>query len=350
MPIIDRHLLDEAAAQGIVSPDQAERLWTFVSSRGGEGAGEAPAGGGGARFSFTAALYYLGGMLAVGAMVFFLDLAQKRLGGWGVLAISVAYLLVTLALAVRLEARGLVLPVVLLGTLAVVLVPVGVWGVYRGLHVQVGQHPILLELSAAAAAAAVFLRFRAPALLLPLAGALWLLGMDLATVLLAADLGHGSKEYETFRKGYSIASGLVVLAIAFWVDLRARPARDHAFWLYLAGLAAAWGGLTLLDATNVFGTLFYLAVNAGLMLLGAALLRRAFTVFGAVGTAIGLASLGDRYLKDSWLFPVALTLIGLGVVGFGLWWSHNEARLSTRLQAVLPAGVREAIASRRTSR
>jgi hypothetical protein len=73
-----------------------------------------------------------------------------------------------------------------------------------------------------------------------------------------------------------------------------------------------------MDASHVAGTLAYLAVNAGLMLLGAALLRRAFTVFGAVG-----------------------------VVGFGVWWSRNEARLSSRLQAVLPAGLREAIASRR---
>ena len=33
MPTIERKILDEAAAQGIVSPDQAERLWTFLSER-----------------------------------------------------------------------------------------------------------------------------------------------------------------------------------------------------------------------------------------------------------------------------------------------------------------------------
>jgi hypothetical protein len=348
MPIIDRHHLDEAAAQGIVSLDQAERLWTFLSGRGGEPAREAPAAGGGFRFSFTTALYYLGGMLAVGAMGFFLELGQKRFGGWGVLAISVAYLVITIALAVRFEARGLVLPMVLLAGLAVVLVPVGVWGLQRALHIPVGQHPLLLELGAVAAAAAVFFRFQAPALLLPLAATLWLTGMDLATMLLPADAKPGSSQEQALRQWYSVGSGILMLATAFWIDLRARPARDYAFWLYLSGLASAWGGLTLMDASSVAGTLAYLAVNAGLMLLGAALLRRAFTVFGAVGVAIGLASLGNRFLKDSWLFPVALTLIGLGVVGFGLWWSRNEARLSSRLQAVLPAGLREAIASRRS--
>jgi hypothetical membrane protein len=90
-----------------------------------------------------------------------------------------------------------------------------------------------------------------------------------------------------------------------------------------------------MESHTVAGTLVYLAVNAGLVLVGAALLRRVFTVFGALGVAIGLASLGDRFLKDSWLFPVALTLVGLGVVGFGLWWSRNEARLSARLRSLL---------------
>jgi len=69
---------------------------------------------------------------------------------------------------------------------------------------------------------------------------------------------------------------------------------------------------------------------------------------GAVGVAIGLAGPGERYLKDSWLFPVALTLVGLAVVGFGLWWNRNEARLSSRLQSSLPAWLREAIAGRRS--
>jgi hypothetical protein len=306
MPIIDRPLLDEAAARGIVSPDQAERLWTFLSSRGGEAAGEAPATGAGARFSFSTALYYLGGMLAVGAMGFFLELGHKRLGGWGVLAISAAYLVVTVALAVRLEARGLVLPVVLLATLGVVLVPLGVWGLQRALGIPVGRHPLLLELAAVVAATAAFVRFRAPALLLPLAATLWLTGLDLASMLLPDGVAAGSSEEQAFRKWCSVGIGVLLLAAAFRMDRGPRPARDHAFWLYLAGLAAAWGGLTLMESHTVVGTLVYLAVNAGLVLVGAALLRRVFTVFGA-----------------------------LGVVGFGLWWSRNEARLSARLRSLL---------------
>lgn len=166
-------------------------------------------------------------------------------------------------------------------------------------------------------------------------------------MLVAADVGPGDPEAQSVRRWFSVASGLVILALAFWADLRSRSARDHAFWLYLAGLGAFWGGLTAMDSSALAGKLVYVAVNCGLVLVGAALVQRVFTIFGAVGVAIGLAAIGDRFLRDSWLFPVALTFIGLGVVGFGLWWSRNEARLSTRLQAHLPPGLRAAIASRR---
>ncbi|MEI7705957.1 MAG: DUF2157 domain-containing protein [Deltaproteobacteria bacterium] len=350
MQTIDREVLAEATAQGIVTADQAERLWTFASSRGGPPSGNRSAAELVARFTFTNALYYLGGALAVGAMGFFLELGWQRFAGWGVIGISTAYLLVAVLLAARLEARGLELPMSLLATLAVVLVPVAVWGFEKVLGIPVGERPIVLEVAALLAAIAALARFRSPILVLPVAAALWLASMDITVELFRPDMDSASPAGQLFRQRCSAVEGLLLLAAAFGVDLRLRPRRDFAFWIYLAGLAAAWGGITLMDAKSLPGTLVYLTGNALLVVLGAVLVRRAFTVFGAVGVAIGLASLGDRYLRNSWLFPLALTLIGLGVVGFGLWWSRNEARLSARLQPLLPASLREAIARRRTVR
>jgi hypothetical protein len=57
-----------------------------------------------------------------------------------------------------------------------------------------------------------------------------------------------------------------------------------------------------------------------------------------------------RYEAPILVVPVALTLVGLAVVGFGLSWNRNEARLSSRLQSSLPAWLREAIAGRRSVR
>jgi hypothetical protein len=48
----------------------------------------------------------------------------------------------------------------------------------------------------------------------------------------------------------------------------------------------------------------------------------------------------------SLLFPLALTLIGLGIVGAGIWWRNNERRVATALRAYLPAALREMLQSR----
>jgi hypothetical protein len=344
---VDRNALAEAAERGIVSPAQAERLWTFLQERGEAARGTLPVRPPPARFTFTSALYYLGGLLAVGAMTLFLKLGWDRFGGWGVAAISIGYLAASLSLASRFEARGLVLPMTLLATLAVTLVSLAVWGIERALGAPADGRPLAQEAAALLAAVLVLRRYRAPFLVVPVAVALWYLGMDLTVGLLAPEAKQAMPEGSHLREWYSVVAGLSLLVAAFRLDLRRRAAHDHAFWLHLCGLLAAWGGITVMDARTLAGTLAYLALNGGLVLLGAAFFRRAFTVFGVMGVAIGLGSLGERYLKDSWLLPIAITLIGLGVVGFGLWWSRNEARLSARLQELLPARLRESIAERR---
>ena len=153
----------------------------------------------------------------------------------------------------------------------------------------------------------------------------------------------------TFRKWFSVASGLVIVLIAFWVDLRSRFTRDYAFWLYLFGLLAFWCGLTSLGDNKLAGKLIYLAINLGLVFVGAVLVRRAFTVFGAIGIAIVLGDISWRFFKNSWLFPIALTAIGLAVIFAGVWWSRNEARLTGRLQGWLPQDLRELLSVRRAT-
>ena len=56
--------LDRAAAAGLLHPDQAAPLWTYLLAQAQAAPDDRP------RFSFTHVLYYLGGMLAIGAMRF----------------------------------------------------------------------------------------------------------------------------------------------------------------------------------------------------------------------------------------------------------------------------------------
>lgn len=362
MPTIERKILDEAAAQGIVSPDQAERLWTFLSARADAPSVGLPARDPGPRFTFANVLYYLGGMVAIGAMSLFMTLGWQSFGGWGVSAIAVGYAGAALALAVRLERRGLAVPSGILATLVVVLAPLAVWGVqqalglwpdgdspadYRDYHRIVDGRWLAMELATLAVGFAMLRRFAAPFLVMPIAVTLWYMAMDLGIWFFPPGTDPWSGATLAYRKWFMVASGLLILAAAFRVDLRTRLTRDYAFWLYLFGLLSFWVGVTSMESDRISGKILYVALNVVLVLLGAALVRRTFTVFGAVGVAIGLGSLGHQFFRDSLLFPFVLTAIGLGMVAFGIWWTRNEARISSRLRAHLSPEVAELVASRR---
>ena len=92
---------------------------------------------------------------------------------------------------------------------------------------------------------------------------------------------------------------------------------DYAFWLYVFGVMAFWGGLTSMDSEHEWGKLVYFLMNIGLVLGGVVIQRRVFTIFGAIGMFIYLMHLSNKIFRDSWLFPIALTLIGLGMHNMG---------------------------------
>jgi hypothetical protein len=356
---VDRSDMAAAAAAGLISEAQAERLWSFLLRR----SAPAPAALPGPRFTFTNVLYYLGGGLAIGAMSLFMTLGWERFGGWGIFFIALLYIGVALKFASWFEARGLEVPTGIMATLVVVLVPLAVWGLqhafglwpengqirgYREYHYLIDWRWLGLEFATLAAGVLMLYRWHAPFLLMPVAVTLWYMSMDLVMLLIDPD-ARWAPEAWTLRKWFSLTFGLLMLLVALSVDLRSRFSRDYAFWLYLFGLLTFWGALTALGSGALSGKLVYLAINAALIGIGAVLVRRAFAVFGALGIAIVLGDLSWNYFRDSWLFPVALTVIGLAIVFAGVWFGRNEAQLSARLRAMLPRDLRELIASRRSS-
>ena len=115
---IARADLDGAVRAGIVSAEQADRLAAYL---GGATAGhEQP------RFSFVHVLYYLGGMIAIGAMSLFMTLGWNALGGWGGCVTAILYGVLALLLSHWfLEQKQLYIPAGIMATLAVVMVPLG---------------------------------------------------------------------------------------------------------------------------------------------------------------------------------------------------------------------------------
>ena len=90
----------------------------------------------------------------------------------------------------------------------------------------------------------------------------------------------------------------------------------------------------------------YFLTNLGLIGIGTVLVRRVFVVFGAFGCAGYLEHLASSIFRDSWLFPITLTAIGLGIVYLGILWQRHEAAITSRMQALLPQALRQLLAAR----
>ncbi len=339
--------LDGAVREGILDRAQADRLLDYF--------GRSAASPEQPRFSLVHVLYYLGGMIAIGAMSLFMTLGWNSLGGWGGFFTAILYGVLALLLAHwLLEQRHLYIPAGIMATLAVVMVPLaifaaqmalGYWGAdkpYRDYHVFIDWRWIVMEFGTLAIGAILLWRYRFPFMLMPIAVTLWYMSMDIVPFLLG---GERSNDWE-IRKFVSVYFGLLMTLLALWVDIRSRASRDYAFWLYLFGVLTFWGGLTLMNSGSEFSKLGYCGINVLLILVGAVLGRRVFAVFGGLGVAAYLGHLSWRVFRDSLVFPIALSVIGFSIIWLGVIWQRLEAEWSARLRAVLPAALRELIEAR----
>jgi len=340
IPRID---LDGAVDAGILTAAQADRLADFLGAR-------VPAASERPRFSFVHVLYYLGGLIAIGAMSLFMTISWASYGPWSGVLFSVAYGVLFIALTHYFhERKHLAVPAGITATLAVVMVPLaifcvqyalGYWSVdrpYRDFHVYIDGRWLLMELGTLAIGLLFFWRYRFPFMLMPIALTLWYMSMDIVPVLFS-----DWNDWE-IRKFVSLWFGVIMVLIALWVDLRSRFSRDYAFWLYLFGVLAFWGGLSLMRSGSELGKFLYCMVNVAMILFGAAIGRRVFAVFGGLGVAGYLSYLSWRVFKDSLFFPVVLSAIGLAIIGIGVLWQKNETRWSAAVRGVLPAPLRELI-------
>ena len=342
---LDRPTLDAAVARSILTAEQADRLWGFLGEAGRDTPG----------FRFAHVLYYLGGVVAIAAMTLFMTQGWERFGGTGIFVIAVVYGAIALALTAYLIRRGHPIPAGLTGALVVALVPLAVYGAqvmlgfwpeskmgYRDYHYRIDWRWLMMEFATLIAAAVMLWRFALPFMTMPLAVTLWYMSMDIVPFL------FGDYEWRNWelRKFVSLWFGLAMTLLAFWIDIRARRDKDYAFWLYLFGVMTFWGGLSSLNSDSEVGKFLYLCINVALIFIGAVLGRRVFAVFGGIGVAMYLGHLASKVFRDSMLFPLALSLIGLAVVGLGILWQKREEAIARRLRAFLPGPLRELIERR----
>lgn len=299
------------------------------------------------RFDFVHILWYAGALMVMGAMGLFSTLAFDMMGGPALTTTALVYAaLFTFAGHYLWHRRALLAPGGLMIAVAVAMVPLAIFGIqdtfgwwgdeprperYHSFYVWVKGSWLPMEI-ATVFAGLIALRFYPFSFIAAvIAGALWFMSMDLTPWI----VGHADVTWAV-RRQVSLVFGLIVLGIAWFVDLRRRPEQDFAFWLHLCGLLAFWGGLTFSDSSSEAAKALYCLINVGLVLMSVYLMRRAYALFGAIGIAIYLGHLAGKVFRDSLLFPFALSLIGVGIIAAGLLVHRHRDRLSAWMTSSLP--------------
>lgn len=355
---LERADLDRAVALGVVTAEQARELLRIAAERRQQAGAdldprpsspssvpssalldERPA------LNFQHLAFYLGGLIVVSAMGWFVAESWEKLGGLGFLLTGAGYGAAFLWAGSRLWNRpGGRVPGGLLVTMAVCMTPLAVYGIqvladlwppggpsaYAHYWTRVRGCWLGMEAATVLAGGLALRRFRFPFLTAPVALALWFMSMDLAPLL----FGQERLAFEK-RAQVSLWFGLAMLLATFWADRRTRE--DYAFWGYLFGLLAFWGGLTSLEGATELGRLGYCAVNVLLLVTAIVLERRVFLVFGGLGVCLYLGHLAHRVFRDSLAFPFALSALGLGIMALGWAYQRHSAAVNAAVLGRLPA-------------
>lgn len=345
---VSRKDLDRAASRGIISGGQADELWRALEEEWSEEA----------RFDLPHVAYYFGAIIVIAAMTWFMTLGFERFGGAGITAISLAYAAVFAAFGGWMWRRGsLRVPGGLLVAAAVCMAPLAVYGIQEALGVWPSEDPgmyrdyyqwisggwFAMEVATVAAGAVALYFVRFPFLAAPIAFTLWFMSMDVSPLIFGEDFYDSSGP-----QWVSMAFGAAMLVGAFVIDRRTEE--DYAFWGYLFGMFAFWGGLSLFEGGSEVEWAVYGAINVGLMLLSVLLDRRVFIVFGAAGVLIYLGHLAWDLFEDSLLFPFVLSGVGLAVIALGVVYARNSRRVEGVVMSLVPEGVRSFLPRGRASR
>lgn len=97
---IRKHHLQQAVERQIISEQQSDALWQLWQSQ----QSTVP------QFSLNHVLYYLGGLLAIGAMTLFMTLGWETFGGSAIVALCLLYGLPGVVLTEYFHKRGLAIP------------------------------------------------------------------------------------------------------------------------------------------------------------------------------------------------------------------------------------------------
>jgi hypothetical protein len=338
---INREDVNWAAAEIGVAPDLAEQFWQKLSERA--------AAPGRARFDTANVAYYLGALIVMAALGWLMNLGWEQFGGTAVCLLAILYAaLFAFAGRTLWYQENLKVPGGLLFTLAVWMTPLAIYGFeqatglwaqgappdFQGYHIWVKGSWIYMEIGTILVGLIALKFIRFPFLTFPIAFSLWYMSMDLTPLLI------GKPEFTWHERLWvSLIFGLVMLLGAYLIDRRTRE--DFAFWGYLFGLMAFWGGLSLMESSSEWKKFVYCLINLALIFLAVFLQRKMFVVFGALGVFGYLEHLSSEVFRNSFLFPMAVTLLGLAVIYIGVQYQRHSAALEQAILNLIPEPLRK---------
>ena len=321
--------IEEAVAQNIITREQGESLWRFWNKKAGQRSG----------FQISHLAYYVGALIVITAMGWFMSNAWDAFGGMGMFAIAAFYgcCFVLAGRHLWLKGGGVQAAGGLLIVMAVCMVPLAIFGLERALGWWPQSYPghylngyewvrggwIWIEAGTIAGACLALRFFKFPFLTAPLFFSLYLLSIDVTPFFFGAD------DHWTNVRWMSLLFGFVMMVIAFFTDdyCRRNQKEDYAFWGYLFGTVVFWLGLTLLDSNQEWSKVLYCLMNVILLIVGVLLKRKIFLVCGALGVNGYIAHLAYRVFYHSVLFPFVLSFAGIGIIYIGILYNKNQSKI-----------------------
>lgn len=341
--------LEAAVAAGLIDHSSFERLDAFLAARGVAPTSFVQP----VRFDLSHLLWYAGALIVMGAMGLFSTTAFSMMGGKALTFTAAIYAICfVLAGHILWFRRDLRTPGGLLIACAVAMAPLAVFGIQdwagwwigdvkpgtvRDYYIWIKGGWVPMEVATVIAATIALWFYPYPFIVAVASLAVWFFAMDIAE--LVVDRGNMNyTNYWDLRRSVTQWFGLAVIILAWIVDMKKRSA-DFAFWLHLAGILAFWGAVTSQSSNSEIAKAIYCAMNIGLLFLAVFLERRVYAVFGAIGMTLYLGHLANRVFKDSLLFPFALTLIGLAIIGAGILYFRKREAILAVVERSMPAAL-----------
>lgn len=313
----------KAASKEIISQAQITQLWTFL----GDLKKDSP------HFKFSHVAYYFGGLIIISALAYFLAEVWETSGGGAIFLLGVGYGIVLYAIGHYLWIyRDLKIPGGILIAAAVSMTPLVIYGFqkmaglwpegtpeqYQDYHLWIKGSWFFLELGTILVSLLVCYFFRFPLILAPAAFSLFYMSMDITPLI------FGKSDFSLGEcKLFSLIFGLITIVASYIVDLRQRK-EDYAFWGYLFGTAIFWGSLSLMESKSEFSAFLYCLLNVFMIFISVFLRRLVFMAFGAAGVFAYIGHLVYKIFRDSFIFPLALSALGLAVIFVAIYYQRTH--------------------------